>query len=739
MKKRFSLFLLIAVLTLNPSYGQIIKTAPPVPSTHPRVLVKPKDILDLKKKRNLPEFKLLWIQIESSNEPICQALTYLLDGDAVKGKAAINGAYNALTKCTSQGLRFMNEVFLGACVYDWCYDLMTSAQKQKFIAEFARIHNLHTPYWPARDVYDAIVSHNSSGWFFNQLFAGLAIYNENPLIWNEATRIFFQNYQEVRNFAFQSHMSHQGWYTSTRWCHVLMTGFLFKTLSDGKNVWTSDFEKTGEMLLYFMRPDQQIMRMGDVSDDTWGHEFNNVYINGLADYYRNPYFAYLGGQKTFRSYDQLRDDLFVKFLLRPIGLEHKNQSDLPLTKYFAEPVGAQMVARTGWDMQGPLSRNAVIDMRIGQYFFGGHQHKDFGTFQIYYKGNLTGDSGMYGGSKSDFDSDHWRHYYRSTTAHNGIIIYDPAETYGGGKWSKTTVDGGVRWPYNHDIQPDFITDILNPKNGFEMGKVIAHEFGPDQRNPEFSYLSGDLTPGYTGKAGTGYTTRAKKITRSMITFNTANPTYPAVFVVFDRVEVTNKDFRKSFLLHSIKKPQISENKAVIKRGDGLSGKLVSYTLFPANPVINTVEGFKIGGQNYDPGTKGGKYEDMRWRMEVSPKDKTIENYFMHAMIVMDEPTAEPVAEAIESGNLMGAKVLDQIAMFSKDGTLISQAEFDVEGESDLFKILLCDVAPGKWKIFVDGIEKGEQIASINGQTLYFEAKPGRIKLVHDPEALTKVP
>lgn len=41
------------------------------------------------------------------------------------------------------------------------------------------------------------------------------------------------------------------------------------------------------------------------------------------------------------------------------------------------------------------SRDAVVQMRIGERFFGNHQHKDFGTFQIYYRGPLAISSGVY--------------------------------------------------------------------------------------------------------------------------------------------------------------------------------------------------------------------------------------------------------------------------------------------------------------------------------------------------------
>ena len=64
-------------------------------------------------------------------------------------------------------------------------------------------------------------------------------------------------------------------------------------------------------------------------------------------------------------------------------------STLPLSRYFGSPFG-WMVARTGW------GEDAVIaEMKVNEYNFVNHQHLDAGAFQIYYKGALAIDSGLY--------------------------------------------------------------------------------------------------------------------------------------------------------------------------------------------------------------------------------------------------------------------------------------------------------------------------------------------------------
>ncbi len=731
MKLKQYILTLLVIFTAWNLKAQLLTSPPPVPSGHPRLFVTQQSLQELRDKRNHADFRGIWTQIKNNSQPISQALTYLLEGDEKKGQAAIDGAYSALRKTTNNGLRLMNEVLMASCVYDWCYPLMTNTQKQNYIKEFARIHNLHPPYWPATGGHGTIVSHNTSGWFFNQLPAGLAIYDEDPRIWKQAAKLFFDEFQEVRNFAFKSHLSHQGWYVSTRTSHMILAAFLFNKMSGGKDVWVDEFEQMGYMLAYFMRSDGQIMRLGDTKSDSWAYEFHNIFLDGMANYYKNPQLAALSDHPLFKSYNSARDDLFGKFLLRPVDLGRKSLESLPKTKYFGEPVGGEMVARTGWSIANRNANEAIVNMRIGQYYFGGHQHKDFGTFQIYYKGNLTGDSGMYGGSKSRFSSTYWKDYYRSTTAHNGLVIINPDEKYSGGGWTNTRVDGGMRWPLNNDVQPDDMSDLLNPKNGYEYANIIAHEFGSDTQTPEYSYISGDLTKGYN-YANNANPDKVSKVTRSMVTYNTGDEKHPAVFVVFDRIVATNASFKKAFLLHSMGRPSISGNQATLNAKNGYAGKLVSYTILPEEPKLNVVPGHSIRNTTYDPGTKSDpSYEDMQFRIEVSPSKASKEDFFLHSMIVMDKGVEPPLASQISADQLVGVKTLDHVTMFNKETTLLSDASFQLDGEAEkTFKVLMADVLPGEWIVERDGAFVSSAIATEQGKSIYFETQPGDIHIRH---------
>jgi hypothetical protein len=86
--------------------------------------------------------------------------------------------------------------------------------------------------------------------------------------------------------------------------------------------------------------------------------------------------------------------LFDFLFIDPFVPDQKDLS-LPLTRYFQSPLG-NMVARTGWGAE--ISSNTVVaEMKVGVYNFANHQHLDAGNFQIYYKGPLAVNSGIYQG------------------------------------------------------------------------------------------------------------------------------------------------------------------------------------------------------------------------------------------------------------------------------------------------------------------------------------------------------
>lgn len=719
--------------------AQMLTSSPNIPEEHPRLFITNSTLPEIKARAQSTEFLPEVRRIYMSSLPACLALRYLLEGNELAGKKALNDAYKWLLSSKDYGKNRapFKSVFQAAIAFDYCYDLFGQPgipAKEDYVKELIRVCSLgpsDKSTYPFSSNSQSLVGHFVEGVFYNHIFAGIAIYGDNNQMYDAASKFLFDRIQPENNFWMQSHKHHQGHYVGTRHAHAVSAALAYRTLSGGKDLFSNDFEKVPYHLVYSIRPDKQLLREGDVRVDDGSYEYHDFILRQTANYASDPYLRWLAEQQIFATYDPALERDFFDLIYRPKDASATDISELPLTKYFPPPIGGEMVARTGWSLTGPRASDAIIQMRIGEYYFGNHQHKDFGTFQIYYKGNLTGDSGQYEDQSNPTTEKHWRSYYRSTIAHNGLLIYDPNEQYDGGNWTNTEVDGGMRWPLNNDVQPDNLTMLKDSRNGYRYARVIAHEISPDAQNPAFSYISGDLTDGYNSSRDP----KVSNVTRSMVTFNTDDPDYPIVFMVFDRVASTSSTFKKTFLIHSMKEPTIDGNKTVIRKGSDQEGKLVSYTLLPQAATISATSGYMINGKDYAPEKSTDKaitgkqpaYEDLPWRLEVSPSTSQKEDFFLHTMAVMDGSTPEPNAEEVIQGELIGAKMLDKVGLFSKSGELLSSASFWLEGNQE-YDILINDLTPGKWIVEKDGLRIYELNASSSGKNIYFSSVPGYFKI-----------
>jgi heparin/heparan-sulfate lyase len=696
---------------------------PQVPRGHPRVYLRPTDIRHLKEKVASPEFQPLWerVQADAEKSAVSAALVYVITGDEAAGRAAIEGALSALRASTDA--RVFDEPFhWGACVYDWCYDLLTSEEKAAFITEFERIASLHEPWYPARMDTMAVVGHVCEGWLVTgQLPAGLAIYDESPTMYDAAVRLFMEKLVPVRNFHYAAHWHHQGDSYLSRLTHDLAASWLFRRMGAG-DVLSREQQFVPYQFIYNLRPDGLQMRSGDTYDESGKSESKRMIAMMAGAYYQDPYLLTMADSELFWSHRAFARALEILF--REPGSEKRPISGLPLTKYFPDP-GGEMVARTGWRL-GKDSPDAVVQMRIGGYFFGNHQHRDFGSFQIYCRGPLAIDSGIYQGENSVYGTEHWGAYYHQTLAHNGLLIFDPDEV--GWSYIRPVNDGGQRVPNENRDHPRDLESILTL--GYRMGEVSAHAFGPDPQTPDYSYLAGDITKAYTDKA--------RSVTRSMVTLNLRNATYPAALIVYDRVVSSKPEFRKTWLLHSIEEPQVSGRTITIARTEaGYRGKLVAESLLPAQATITKVGGpgkeFWVESvqKNYAT-TKNPPAEPGAWRVEVSPSVSATSDQFLHVMTVMDASVPNgPEVLMLDGDDLIGARLLDRVVLFSKSGELLTRAAFSLAGPSPT-KVLVCDLRPGRWSVTKDGAPLRTLQADGAGRCLYFQAGAGRYALERKP-------
>lgn len=740
-------------------------TVPLPPKEHPRVFVRSEEIPALRAKMQTKDGKKILRKLTEASQPRTaeeeaaekdrgfryyakmrgvtskvqlQALSYLVEGDASAAREAITSMLDTLLT-TSFGTQ--NDLsrasgcmlMVGGMIYDWCYDQFTPQERELYIKEFVRIAKTMECHYPPKN-NEPICGH-SSEWMVlrDMLSCGIAIYDEYPDMYHHVVKMLFKDYVPVRDFTYKGMNYHQGsGYITVRFLNDLNSLWIFDKMGAGP-IYDPAQQYVLYDFIYRRRPDGQVLPAGDANPAPRKRPQSYSMPAMLASsYYKDPYIAYEYERKPSTEAHML----MLELLWRDFDLKGKTPEDLPLTRYSGTPFG-WMIARTGW------GKNSVVaEMKVNEHFYGNHQHMDGGAFQIYYRGPLAIDSGSYQGSSGGYNSPHNKNYFKRTIAHNSLLVYDPSEKFacwnygGGGKTEFATNDGGQRMPGDRWDTCRSFESLLS--DSYTVGKALAHDFGPDQHAPEYSYLKGDITKAYTSKV--------EDVRRSFVFLNLEpkgnadkNPDgvvteVPAVMVVYDHVVSSDPSFKKFWLLHSIEEPQTGAQKFSVSRTkDGDTGKLYCDVLLPEADVTKVGgpgKEFWVFGENYpnaattrpDPCNERGA-----WRVEVTPKKDAKEDCFLNVMQVMDNSVTPQSVQKIEGEKVVGALVADRMVLFARDSrALFDSFTFEIpKSAGKSVKVLLTDLAEGEWivKCGKKSILKNVKVDADSG-TLYFIAQPG---------------
>jgi heparin/heparan-sulfate lyase len=691
---------------------------PVPPAEHPRLYLRAEHVRQLPQRlkdpvlgpavermqeyaRRSPQSKVEW-----------DALRYLATRDAKLGRNTIEAVLPLLRKCEladrQDACRETGRMMVtGAIVYDWCYGLLTPEEKQAFIKELVRLAKTQECGYPPTG-QGSVTGHSSEAMIMrDMLSAGIAIYDEFPEMYRLAAGRFFREHLPARNWFYPGHAYHQGdSYGPHRYSWDTYPLWIFDRLGAG-NVYNPEQQFVPYLWIYATRPDGQRLRAGD----TFAHSAPRG----------RPWSQYIGTLLTASYYgdgvllDQFQrqggsggNETIFEVLWGDTKLQPKSISTLPLSWYCGSPFG-WMLARTGWD------ENAVIaEMKINEYNFVNHQHLDAGAFQIYYRGPLAIDSGLYSGSSGAYGSPHCLNYYWRTIAHNSLLVYDPSEDFGRRGYGN---DGGQRLPNGRSEARD-LKLLLAPERGYRTGKVLSHGFGPDPQTPDFTLLQGDLTEAY-GK-------KVRQVTRSFVFLNLRNAEVPAAMVVFDRVVSADPAFRKFWLLHTLEEPRVDSTSAVVDcTQHGNRGRLSLDVLLPpqANGNLIKVGGpgkeFWVFGTNYandlDPQRlERGSMEPGAWRIELSPKAVAAEDLFLNVMQVTDRqlPSHLPV-RLLDASDRVGCIIEGPrtawIVLLRKDNQRSADpVKFTVSGDRPC-RVLVTDLKPGRWRARRDGSAESQDL------------------------------
>lgn len=759
--------------------GEVVYPEPSIkpPAGHPRVYFTKDDIAQIKENLTKPENSnayerymnaqkdnaMLTIHKADSgnysavvlNNIECRAFAYAIEGNTEMGKSAVESMYSYLENTGSEDYNGIGQIiYTAAVVYDWCYDLMSTEQRDYFCVRCVGLATTLEVGWPPTK-QGSVVGHGVECSLFRDLFAlGIAVYDERSDIYDNVAGRLLTEHIPARKYFYGGSMNMQGdHYTSYRSRWEYLCTRLFDAMGY-PNIFGDEQENLLDWMIYARRGDGQILRDGDTSknNNAVGAYDNAPYRSLLlaASYYQNPYLKWEGLRELpgakLENPTRNRSMNAVEFLLfNDPDLKGRSVSELPYSKYFDTPKGA-MIARTGWQ-DGFDSPAVVCEMKVNEYWTGNHQHLDAGAFQIYYKGPLATDSGYYqagdysssgsvnkeagNNGNTGYGSYHDFGYFKNSIAHNVMLIYDPNEVATNDiRW---TNDGGQRHP-NSKKEPNNLETFLNPANGYKTAQVLGHEFGPDNYAPDYTYLKGDLTQAYSDKIS--------DYERSFMFLNLKNDEYPAALVVFDRVISSDASFKKYWLCHGAEAPEVNGSRSVFKvTNDEYNGKLVIDTLLPKadNLEISTVTdktNFDVFGVNYlATPAQNGCNEGGACRIAVSPKKESEEDYFLNVLQVGDaDGTAQPLNPTlIENDDIYGAVIADRAVIFAKAKERISSdISFDVENEGE-FEITVCGVKAGTW--LVNGAE--EVSATDEGGVLCFNGGKGAYTLTYKNDMVTK--
>lgn len=670
-----------------------------------------------------------------------KGLAYLLTGEELYGYQAIFALNNFIR---TLDIRQMNDkyrayghaMFVAGEIYDWCHGLMTDEDRAHLVSaveyRLCRDGKMEIGFPPS--LQSPISSHGSEAQLLRDYLAfAIAIYDEYPDWWEYAGGRFYAEYVPFRDQYMCSGLSPQGagLYGPYRHNFDLWAAYLVKTMS-GEMPFSDDIEQVFLSYLGAELPQDKeifpdgdyygknlgLIELGDANADTSCGELYSVCTAMLhsalfgsgtsraaAKYYSHDFTVFTYSNNFLTASEYL---IFSGGGRKTAESRHES---LPTVLYNSSPVGL-MISREAWD--DPDS--AAVWMKIGERTTANHEHQDAGSFQIYYKGILTGDSGCYSG----YGSPHHYYYHQATIAHNSLLVYNPAMAakndgwYSGGQRNLAEAASPAVW------EGDMYT------TGAITGAAYALTDESGSR-PVYAYLAGNITAAYSPAS-------VEDAERRMLTLYTDREDCPVLFFVFDTITARSGDFRKSFLLHTPSEPMIDGNRVTVING---GGKLTLTSL-----LGGSITAFGGSGRNYlvngkQLSTNVPGMDDGMWgRVEISPDTQNKTDVLLNVLVVSDADAEDlPAPSPVESETLCGAQIGSDAVLFVRSTDRAAQTlTADTAGDGT-YTYTVSGVSAGCWRVSVDGVFCGEVQAKEEEGLLRFLAPTGRVELVPGSDIL----
>ena len=631
-----------------------------------------------------------------------KAFAYAIYGDAELGYKAIdamltylitlNIGYIHSDQCREYGL----VMHVAAKVYDWCYDLLTEDERHQLIAGVtnyaaagtcglphvtkAAVRKMEVGYPPSDQ--GCVSGHGSERQVMRDyLSAAIAFYDEAPDWWEYVGGRLYADYIDFRNHYYKCKSAPQGnsLYGPGRQIADFNAAYMTKILF-GKTAFIDEMCDTTKTFFSYELPDGRHFSSGDSTHGGYSKAAGSLTTDALfasviwgdrslmaqVKYHRPDYTSDFTSTATCTP-----SEMFILFSHGVEPGEDRHEGYLPVC-YNPAPL-YQMIARTRWDdVDG-----AAVYMKGGVRSTANHEHRDAGSFQIFYKGFLTLDSGRYAG----YGSEHHAAYHKATISHNSILVYYPelAETekgwYSGGQRAIPEVKNKEIWLESkaHDI-------------GIAEGAKFALK--DDGVSTDYAYIATNIAPAYDTENQVSY------ISRRMLSVFTDSKEFPLIFATFDRISAVGAHAKKSLLLHTIYEPTLDGKTAITEvEGGRLTATYISDSELELDKIGGEGKTYWINGRQCH--VKDKSDGDVWGRVEVSPKLGNLTDDILSLMYVSDAGNESRLEiKEISTPEMLGAIVMNRALIFIRDIDACPTAlEIDADGADTLF---VSGLSAGKW-------------------------------------------
>ncbi len=674
-----------------------------------------------------------------------KALNYLLTGDEIYGWQAI---YAMLNYINTLDIQYINSdqcrdygyvMFIAAEVYDWCYDLLTDELKAGLIAGVEKrlctgkvgdsdwttstdlLLKMEVGFPPTRQ--GGVNGHGSEMQILRDYLAfSIAIYDENPSWWKFCAGRLQDDYIPFRLDYYKTGLYPQGSsYVNTRFYSDLYSAWLYMQAT-GENPYTGIGAIVPSIFSTALPDGKSVYGAGDSALIPKLTSYRNISIltgavTGDPVAWACAKAASSDFGTTGTGYTSITAASYLILVSGGTASESNLWDHLNVIQYNGYHIG-QMVSRSKWeDPNAPSTW-----MKMGVKSTANHEHGDAGTFQIYYKGMLSNDGGVY----SNFGHYQTRYYHQSTVSHNGLLIANPALA------DPKSGQDATKWYTGSQIIRQSVTNWLESST-CDIGTVTGVEYGykdEAKKQAKYAYLAGDITKSYTAST-------VDYVGRRMLTVYTDDPDFPMVLFVYDDITSDSADYKKTFLLQitSPGAPKIVDNTVTTQNGEG---RLVLTSLTDGV----TIEG--IGGEGKRQFINGmecismANTTDGHWgRVEISHPTDSKDDTFLNVLYVTDagQTKTAPAIIKISGEGLTGSVFGNTAAIFATSrerSTTTLTADVAGSGEITYYVSGLYD---GSWNVSVDGKTVGAFKATEEGGMITFKAPAGKVSIAPGDDIL----